>query len=192
MVSTKRQPSRSACPHTAPVQMESTRQEGVMWSSHEVCTWATWPGKGGRACGLVWKNCIASLSMWNCAGEYKQHGCLMSGPDKPDTGPWPHGGHPLTVESPRRQPDQNTLPQGGDSELCQSSYGSFQKPLWNDGKKLSRGSCGPRGRQRLACMYKVGKLNTGLLRKGRKGMESRHPDVEDRCPLGLPPFPRTL
>lgn len=188
MVSTKRQPSRSACPHTAPVQMESTRQKGAMWSSHEVCTWATWPEKGGRACGLVWKHCIASLSMWNWAGEYKQHGCLTSGPDKPDTGLWPHRGHRPTVESPRRQPDQNTLPQGGDSELCQLSYGSFQTPLWNDGKNY----LGKLWATRLACMYKVGELNTGLLRKGRKVTESRYPDVEDRCPLGLPQFPRPL
>lgn len=69
----------------------------------------------------------------------------MSGPDKPDTGPWPHGGHPLTVESPRRQPDQNTLPQGGDSELCQSSYGSFQNPLWNDRKNYPGEAVGHEG-----------------------------------------------
>lgn len=41
-------------------------------------------------------------------------------------------------------------------------------------------------------MYKVGELNIGLLRKGRKVTESRHPDVEDLCPLDLPQFPRPL
>lgn len=66
----------------------------------------------------------------------------MSGSDKPDTGLWPHSGHPLTVESPRRQPDQSTLPQGGNSDLCQLSYGSFQKPPWNCGKDCPREAVG--------------------------------------------------
>lgn len=40
--------------------------------------------------------------------------------------------------------------------------------------------------------YSGGGLNIGLSRKGRKVTESRHPDVEDLCPLGLPRFPRPL